>query len=132
MTKYQVFGFFQELRHGRPGGESIHHALANPTPEAERIAVATYLRSGSVVAATSQRTDDAIDRENTNVSPINIHSDGYWVWPEDAAYYVEKHGIGVPDDLRRRAALGAADEVDDDTMMDIITWIQRGMPRADS
>ncbi|MEO8829942.1 hypothetical protein [Lapillicoccus sp.] len=117
-------GFFAQLRHGRPDGPDLaaEAERAELAPE-RRQAVATYLRECPVVAATSERAGDALDAAKTDVSGINIHTDGEFVWPEDLAYYAETYGVGVPDEIVERAERGGVPVLDDEQMGAVMTWM---------
>ena len=87
-------GFFRELHHGDAMGPSIgdaRHALA---AKAARD-VATYLKGGSVLAATGQTTTDFFDATKT-AGPLEVRTDGRWLWPADLAYYVERYAVDLP------------------------------------
>jgi len=81
-------GFYRQLRHGYPQGPDLTAAVDGSLASTARTEVARYLRECPVVAATTQRADDVLDTRHTNISGINIHTDGTYVWPEDLAYYV--------------------------------------------
>lgn len=110
-------GFFREQRHGDEAGPSLRDAVAEPLAVEHRAAVAQYLQSGSVLAATSERTDDALDPTRRDVSGINVCTDGDYVWSQDLAYYVRVYGAGVPDDLVARALKGPPPELSIDELV---------------
>ncbi len=118
-----LVGFFAELRHGMPEGGSIRNALATPLNARDRVVVAQYLRSASVLVATSQRAGDALDISLADVSGISIRTDGLAMWPEDLAYYVETYGVAVPDDLVARARLGAPTALSVEELMEIASMV---------
>jgi hypothetical protein len=127
----QAVGFFRELGHGLPAGPSLHDAIADPLPPGERSAVAGYLRACHVLAATSVMADDALDPDRRSVSPIDVHTDGDAVWPEDFAYYVEEYGARPPADLLERARTGTVPDVPREQLDAVIAWMQQGMPSTD-
>lgn len=91
-------GFFRELRHGDPNGPSLPDARER-IPPIERPRIAGYLRGGSVLASTGRAVGDWFETSNTAVAPMNIRTDGVWVWPGDLAFYVERYGVAVPEEL---------------------------------
>ncbi len=124
-------GFYRQLRHGYPQGPDLTAAADGSLPSRARTEVARYLRDCPVVAATTQRADDVLDPRQTNVSGINIHTDGTYVWPEDLAYYVERYGVAVPDDLAERAHRDEIPELDQEEMGRIEDWLIAGADRPD-
>jgi hypothetical protein len=95
----EAIGFFRQLRHGLPKGPDLHAAIKDPLPVEERGALAEYLRRCPVFDATSDRGDDVLDPSKREVSAINTHTDGEYLWPEDLAYYVETYGARPPADF---------------------------------
>ncbi len=92
-------GFFRELAHGLPDGESLRDAVtagrSEPSgPQKEKLA--EYLWGNTVLAATASMVDDVLDPSLKTVAPLEIVTDGAWVWPRDLAYYVEKYDAVVP------------------------------------
>jgi hypothetical protein len=55
-----------------------------------------YLNAGATLAATGSVVDDALDVTKKAVAPLEIVTDGIWVWPRDLAYYVEHYHIVLP------------------------------------
>jgi hypothetical protein len=127
----RAVGFFREPGHGLSTGPSLHDAIADPLPQGERPVVAGYLRACHVLAATSVMADDVLDPGRRGVSPIDVHTDGDAVWPEDFAYYVEHYGARPPDDLLARARAGSIPEVPRERLDAVIAWMQQGMPEDD-
>lgn len=125
----EAFGFFRELGHGLPSGPSLEDARDPSMPSEERARLAGYLRSGHVVAATSALVDDVLDPSRTEVSTMNVVTDGHWVWPADLAYYVEQYGVTLPDALAARAHAGPPD-VSDGEAAAALQFVMDGMPGA--
>lgn len=99
MTRLRRAGYFKELPHGDPAGDSIYeHISSSPDPDAALIV--TYLESGTMIAATSLYVDDYLDPTRRQVAPLTLRTDGVWVWPSDLAYYVATHHVQVPTDFR--------------------------------
>jgi hypothetical protein len=99
-------GFFRELRHGDPGGPSLVES-SRREPPADKESVVRYLEGGHTVAATGVLVDDALDSSRTAVAPLELVTDGAWIWPRDLAYYVRRYNVSLPDDfvtdMRRRS-----------------------------
>jgi hypothetical protein len=99
-------GFFRELVHGDDDGPSLMEARRS-TPARDQEQVARYLESGNTVAATGVLVDDVLDPDRTDIAPLELVTDGVWVWPRDLAYYVRRYNVSLPDDfltdIRERA-----------------------------
>lgn len=87
-------GFFRELDHGRPDGPSIHDSIGRKDPDEANIF--RYLIEGETLAATGSMVDDYFDKRKTRISPLEIATDGRWVWPRDLAYYVANYHVCLP------------------------------------
>ncbi|PPK65266.1 glycohydrolase toxin TNT-related protein [Actinokineospora auranticolor] len=57
----------------------------------ERAAVSAYLRGAPVVLSARGVTVDQLDPDRT--VPMGFHTDGRYVWPSAAAYYLDAHGV---------------------------------------
>jgi hypothetical protein len=97
MTVHQA-GFFRELRHGFPDGPSIVENRGKLSGDAVS-RVVSYLRGGSTLATTGSMADDWFDPSRTDVAPLEVRTDGIWVWSGDLAYYVERYGVQVPHEM---------------------------------
>ncbi|MBO0871539.1 MAG: hypothetical protein J2P15_23555, partial [Micromonosporaceae bacterium] len=62
-------------------------------PDGEREPVAEYLRGAPVVVAAFGVATDPYDPERPEVVPLNVHTDGEWVWSESLAYYALRYGF---------------------------------------
>jgi hypothetical protein len=87
-------GFFRELGHGSPGGPSLHECLQQVNPN--EAAIVQYLNTGATLAATGSMADDYLDKTKKAVAPLEIATDGRWVWPRDLAYYVREYHVRLP------------------------------------
>jgi len=90
-------GFFRELPHGLPDGESLRAAVSSAhtgRPDEEQLL--DYLWGNTVLAATAAMVDDVLDPAATGIAPLEIVTDGAWVWPRDLAYYVQRYHVTVP------------------------------------
>lgn len=90
-------GMFKELMPEVPGLPSLAEAKGK-LPEEDRARVATYLRTGSVLAASGSSEDDWFTGEK-NVARMYFRTDGVWAWMESLAYYAEKHGVAPPQEF---------------------------------
>jgi hypothetical protein len=88
-------GFFRELPHGDPEGESLIRILSMGDVAVQEF-VAGYLEKGTVLAATAQRVFDVLDDEKSDAGQLAVMTDGVWVWPADLPYYVRKYNISLP------------------------------------
>ncbi|WP_203861653.1 hypothetical protein [Plantactinospora mayteni] len=61
--------------------------------EAERAAVAGYLRGAPMVLACWGLDPDPFDPAQPEVVPAHLRSDGHWVWSESLAYFAERYGV---------------------------------------
>jgi hypothetical protein len=97
------FGFFSELPHGDPDGESIHDYIRDSAGEYD-LQVASYLQSGATLGATAGLTQDVLDPQGGTSGPLAIQTDGEWIWPADLPFYVRTYHVEVPAGLVERAA----------------------------
>lgn len=72
--------------------------------ERERAAVAAYLRGAPLVAVAYGFDPDPFDPLRPQVVPLNVRTDGDWVWSESLAYYADRYGIGPEPDLMAHLA----------------------------
>jgi hypothetical protein len=91
-------GFFRELRHGRPDGPSIDDC-AERSGGRDEDAIVRYLNAGATLAATGSMVDDCLDNTRKGVAPLEIATDGRWVWPRDLAYYVGEYHVRLPQEF---------------------------------
>jgi hypothetical protein len=94
MTMLNRVGFFREMRHGDPADPSLADARNDaPDPNADKIAA--YLEGGHVYIATPGFARDVFDSTKISGSP-HYMTDGRFVWPGDAVYYVRNYHVGLP------------------------------------
>jgi hypothetical protein len=55
--------------------------------------VAGYLAAGRLAVRVTGRTRDPLDPAGGNVVPLNVLTDGVWVWPEALAHYLRGRGV---------------------------------------
>jgi hypothetical protein len=82
--------------------------------EPERSRVLAYLAGGTPVRITTELTEDTVDPTLGAVIPINLRTDGEWIWADSVGYYLDRYWL-APDDrfltqIRRRGYRSA--EVD--------------------
>jgi hypothetical protein len=99
--KFRQAGFFRELRDGNPNGPSII-ASRGKLPQELRPLAAKYLRSGSTIVIALGSDVDWFD--GTFRVPLEVKTDGEWIWPGHYAYYIEKYGVDVPQDFLHHMA----------------------------
>ncbi len=61
--------------------------------ERERDAVLAYLDEAPLVLSSRGRTRDELSDSDEQVVPMGFHTDGRFVWPSAAAYYLRAHGV---------------------------------------
>lgn len=94
MTQLVRVGFFREMSHGEPSDPSLAEARAG-APAPHQDALAAYLAAGRVYIATPGLAKDVFDRKTVIGAPSYL-TDGAYVWPGDAAYYVRKYNARLP------------------------------------
>jgi hypothetical protein len=100
-------GFYRELAHGTPHGESLHDVVHQKSGPDEALLV-RYLRAGAILIASPAMVRDVL-ANNAIIGSLEIRTDGTFAWPSDLPHYVERHHARVPDDLLRHAcSLGFA------------------------
>lgn len=72
-------------------GASILSGPRAPSGAAETQTVAEYLDGGATIAQALGWTTDHFDPEVR--LPLDILTDGEWIWPAFAAHYCRRHGI---------------------------------------
>ncbi|MFD9123966.1 hypothetical protein [Kitasatospora sp. NPDC059571] len=84
------------------------------TDPGEAALVIAYLRSGELLLASPELADDILRPYREAVVPVDIRTDGAWIWTDATTYYLEEHGLEPHPDLLAhiRAAAYAAPEVD--------------------
>ena len=123
----KAFGFFEDLPHGLKGSGKLVAHRRDVVPCEARPCVASYLRNAYTVAATSAMADDGLNPERTRISPINLKTDGEFVWPEDLAYYVETYGLELPLDLLERTRSCTPPDLTPDRVAAVRAWVMSGM-----
>jgi hypothetical protein len=65
----------------------------------ERRALAAYLHEGEPVVMTTGLMKDVLDPERGGVVPINIRTDGTWIWTDTVTFYLEEYHLAPEPDL---------------------------------
>lgn len=91
-------GFYRELPHGDPAGESIAERKGKGMPQFQEH-LAAYLDSGFVIATTGSVVGDVLNPDRSNVGPLAIMTDGSFLWPAELGYYVREYNVAVPAEL---------------------------------
>ncbi len=104
--KLRRVGFFKELEHGENDGGSL--VLSRGLLGAGlRERVAKYLEEGAVISTAGILVDDWFDPSHKKrVAPLDVRSDGTWLWPGDLAYYVRQYGVGLPEEFLKDVSDG--------------------------
>lgn len=93
---------------GQPAVKRIRQelvALEGSIEIAERRAIANYLRRGAIVFAVMEYTRDVLHDAVGVSGGSAVLTDGSYYWRRDAAEYVERYGIAVPDTFIQRGRL---------------------------
>jgi hypothetical protein len=93
--KLRRLGFFRELRHGDLDGPSLKD-LVQPQADYDVRPVAKYLHTAPVMYTHFGLVQDVLNPAQSYIGPVDIRTDGVWVWPEDLAYYVERYYVVLP------------------------------------
>lgn len=93
-------GLFAETS-GIEGAPSIRDVVG-VVPSEARAAVAGYLDGGVVIGAVPGLVPDVLGGPGS-VLPLDLMSDGVYVWRRFLSHYVRRYGVGVPADLIQRA-----------------------------
>lgn len=96
-------GLFRELRHGMSTGPSLVEGRGVLDLELRSLA-SSYLRGGSVLATTGTMVGDWFEPSQTAVAPLQLRTNGTWVWPGDLAFYVDKYGVALPPEFLAQMA----------------------------
>jgi hypothetical protein len=86
-------GFYKELKHGRPDGESLK-AVLQPVAGDDDAKLVQYLKAGKPMMVAPGPVRDVL--ANGIIGTLSILTDGEYAWPSDLAYYVERHHARAP------------------------------------
>ena len=107
----RMVGNYRELPHGEQDGPSISERKQYDAPV--KLHLLTYLTSGPVLAASGSVVVDYFD--GSQIGPLNLQTDGRWVWYSDLAHYLDKWDVELESAFidhvlsARLADLGAVD-----------------------
>jgi len=90
-------GFYKELKHGRPDGESLH-AVLQPAASPEDAKLVAYLKAGKAMMVAPGPVKDIL-AANAIIGTLEIRTDGTYAWPSDFPHYVDKHHARPPAEL---------------------------------
>ncbi|GGM63465.1 hypothetical protein ACFFX1_14135 [Dactylosporangium sucinum] len=75
-------------------------AADRPTLDSrERREVLEYLEAASAVLTTTTLMDDVVNGRRRGAVPMNIRTDGAWVWTDAVTYYLRNYGLAPDPDL---------------------------------
>lgn len=72
-----------------------------PLAEATRDEVLTYMQGCPVVLAARMRVKDKFDASQRSI-PVVFHSDGEWIWSQEAVEYFDRYEMPLPEEFVRR------------------------------
>lgn len=90
-------GFFKEMKYGEEKDPSIFASINKPVDD--KALICSYLRNGYVMAACSDVVNDVVSPGNGAIGSPDDLTDGFWLWPGDLVYYVEKYDLKLDDDF---------------------------------
>lgn len=65
----------------------------------ERTRVLEYMRGAAVLLATSDTAGDVLNPECDAKVPMNVRTDGVWIWADASEYYLEQHWISPEEEF---------------------------------
>jgi hypothetical protein len=96
MEKLKRAGYFRELDHGHPDGDSLMGSIQT-APQDHETAIVTYLNMGATFAVSPCLIHDVINPEHPVICGLAVRTDGVWEWPSDLDYYVKQYHVKLPD-----------------------------------
>ena len=120
MTRLRAVGFYREMEIATGGEPSIHRDVGTIDPAIKPRAL-SYLRAGAVLLAYFTLSEDVLDEGRAVLGPLEIRTDGEWVWRSDLAHYVERYDLGLqPEFVEHMASRSwqppAAESIDVETV----------------
>lgn len=70
-----------------------------PLDPGEVPAVVDYLGTAPLLASTTATAVDPFDSSVGEAVPLNLHTDGMWIWSESLAYFAHRYGIAPEPDF---------------------------------
>ncbi|MDH6711481.1 hypothetical protein P3T27_008239 [Kitasatospora sp. MAA19] len=95
-------GYYRELVTGEKQAPSMLPFL-HAGPDKDDAALISYLRAGTLLAATTSIARCRLTPEGPPLGSIALLTDGTWFWPSDLAHYVEQHHLRLPPDFVNHA-----------------------------
>lgn len=96
--KLKQVGFYKELRHGSPEGDSLEEARADSAQDRQN-KILEYLKCGKIFIASPGLVKDVLSSEGKIIGSANILTDGNWAWPQDLIYYVQNYNVALPEEF---------------------------------
>lgn len=94
MKKLRSVGFFKELRHGDPSGDSLKEQVNRSNYDTQRMS--RYLDAGVLCVASPGPVFDVLQQGGPPVASGGVKTDGEWAWPTDLPHYARVYGVGLP------------------------------------
>lgn len=69
------------------------------TDAAERECVLEYLRAGGLLVGTPAQMEDVVEPGRGRVVPVNLRTDGSWIWSDAVTYHLARYSLAPDDDL---------------------------------
>ncbi|MCT7325480.1 hypothetical protein [Ralstonia mojiangensis] len=95
----KVVGLFRELSGSANQTIQTIHDVVGGLPWDNVPAVVTYLQSGVPVFDVMEASVDPFDKSVQIPGGPSLISDGFWIWRNDLAYFVEKYRVGLPEEF---------------------------------
>ncbi|MFI6520174.1 hypothetical protein ACIBF1_31780 [Spirillospora sp. NPDC050679] len=70
-----------------------------PVSDAERTPLGNYLGQAPIVLSARGFDEDMLDPARPADVPMSFHTDGTWIWPGAAGYYLRVHGVAPDPEL---------------------------------
>ena len=99
----RTVGFYREMEDAAGDEPSLRDVVGRGDP-ALKADVVRYLDGGGVLLAYFNLSEDVLDEGRRTIGPLEIRTDGEWVWPSDLAYYVDRYDVALPADFLDHAA----------------------------
>jgi hypothetical protein len=61
--------------------------------------VLAYLEAASPILTTTALMDDVVDDRQHGVVPMNVRTDGQWIWTDATSYYLRHYGLAPDPEL---------------------------------
>jgi hypothetical protein len=82
------------------------------TDAAERERVLEYLSAGALLVGTPARMNDIVEPGRGRVVPVNLRTDGSWIWSDAVAYHLARYSLAPDDDLLHHIRKSRVPDVD--------------------